>query len=209
MKIKIRLLLCAALAMLAAVLACRPSIAQDYKVGNRVAMPAGYSDKWLDAVVVAIDPGKPFPYRVHPLGYSPYADESFKASMLKAPGTVKTEPIGGIKDDPYLLAITGQKKFQPTKLIAGGYECWTLSGGRLQASMAVNFTIVDETTYHDAGGNRGSYRFDPASATLVFQGGGLDGVRGTYAQASNPPTASQPPSVTLTPSGDVCEHPVR
>lgn len=84
-------------------------MAQNYKVGDRVAMPAGYSDKWLDAVIIRIEPGSPYPYRVHPLGYVDTMDQSFSAQTLKPPGTVKTEPIGGIKDDPHLMAIIGQR----------------------------------------------------------------------------------------------------
>lgn len=186
--------------------------AQQWKVGDRVAMPAGYSDKWLQAVIVRVDPSSPFPYRVHPLGYLDTMDTSFNAAMLRAPGSVKTEPIGGIANDPWLMKVTGMKAFHPTTLYPGKYECWTLSQGGssyTQSAMILNFEILDNSHYRDVSGAVASYRFDPQTATLVFQGGALNGRQASYEQVSNPPTASQPPTVTLKVSGDRCQRPIR
>ena len=186
--------------------------AQQWKVGDRVAMPAGYSDKWLQAVIVRVDPSSPFPYRVHPLGYLDTMDTSFNAAMLRAPGSVKTEPIGGIANDPWLMKVTGMKAFHPTTLYPGKYECWTLSQGGssyTQSAMILNFEILDNSHYRDVSGAVASYRFDLQTATLVFQGGALNGQQAGYEQVSNPPTASQPPTVTLKVSGDQCQRPIR
>src|SRR6476659_9039786 len=81
---------------------------QSCTVGQRVAMPAGYQDKWLQAVIIEVKPGDTHPCRAHPLGYTPYADFSYKPSALRAPGSVPTQPVGGIADDPYLLAAQGR-----------------------------------------------------------------------------------------------------
>ena len=86
---------------------------QDCQIGQLVAMPAGYQDKWLQAVIVELRSGQTFPCRAHPLGYTPYADGSFKPLQLRAMDAVKTEPIGGIVDDPHLLKLKGQKAFKP------------------------------------------------------------------------------------------------
>ncbi|HUC61997.1 MAG TPA: hypothetical protein VMF53_08565 [Alphaproteobacteria bacterium] len=198
--------------LLAALLALAPgraawAQAQPYQVGDRVAAPFGA--QFLDSVIVRIDAGSPFPYRVHPLGYVNTMDTSFNAQMLHAPGSVKTAPVGGIANDPYLLAVQGKQPFHPTKVFTGAYQCWTLSGVRLEPALMLNFSILDGGRYRDHGGVAGAYAFDAASQTLVFQGGALDGRRAKYEQASDPPTASQPPAITLEASGDRCDRPIR
>ena len=168
--------------------------AQQWKVGDRVAMPAGYSDKWLQAVIVRVDPSSPFPYRVHPLGYLNTMDTSFNAAMLRAPGSVKTEPIGGIANDPWLMKVTGMTAFHPTTLYPGKYQCWTLSQGGssyTQSAMILNFEILDNSHYRDVSGAVASYRFDPQTATLVFQGGALNGRQASYSRS---PTRQRRPS---------------
>ncbi|HEY1633093.1 MAG TPA: hypothetical protein VGF56_17390 [Rhizomicrobium sp.] len=175
-----------------------------YRVGDRVAMPAGFGDKWMDAVVIKVDPSSPYPYRVHPLGYLDTMDQSFSETMLKARGAIATMPVGGIRNDPWLLKATGAKAFHPAGLMTGKYECWHGT----EASMALNFEVLDAHRYRDSGGMAGSYDFNAGSGALVFHGGGLNGVQARYEQASNPPTKSQPPTVTLKVSGDTCQHPV-
>jgi hypothetical protein len=187
-----------------AALAASAAMAADYKVGDRVAMPAGYGDKWLDAVVIKVDPSSPYPYRVHPLGYLDTMDESFNAAMLKPHGAIPTLPIAGIKNDPWLLKVTGAKAFHPTVVMAGKYECWQGT----QARLALNFEILDAHRYRDFGGTVGAYDFNAGTGALLFHGGGLNGQAASYEQASNPPTKSQPPTVTLKTSGDGCQHPV-
>lgn len=177
-----------------------------YKVGDRVAADFGVG--YLDSVIIRVDPKSPFPYRVHPLGYLSTMDSSFMGKMLKTPGSVPTKPQGGIADDPYLFAIQGKKAFHPVEIYRAAYECWTLSGGgsaSLQAAGILNFTILDQHRYRDIKGNTSTYKFNAANGTLVFEGGTLGGQRATYKQASNPPTASQPPSVTFVTSGDSCD----
>lgn len=183
------------------VLAVVTAQAQDWKVGDRVAMPAGYADKWLDAVVIRIDPGKPYPYRVHPLGYEDTMDQSFDAKSLKATGSIKTEVIATAKTDPVLLKLSGAKPFHPTKLYRGAYECWSWG----HAAMMLNFSIVDGDSYRDVSGKSGHYSFDADSGKLQFKGAALDGVQGSYTQSANPPLAQQPPTVTIAPSGDECQ----
>ena len=177
-----------------------------YKVGDAVAMPAGYSDKWLEAVVIEVDPkNATFPYRVHPLGYTPYADGQYMAKQLRPKGAVATQPIGGIVDDPYLLAAKGKTAYKPTQLVPGAYECVTLSNGHLVSAAILNFTILDGSRYRDLAGTTSAYRFDPGTGAVVFEGGALKGQSAKYSQASNPPVKSQPPQVTLEKSGDSCQ----
>jgi hypothetical protein len=179
------------------------------QVGQRVAMPAGYQDKWLQAVIIEVKPSDTHPCRAHPLGYTPYADFSYKPSALRAPGSVPTQPIGGIADDPYLLAAQGRKAFKPSKVLAGDYECFgfsgTYKGGQLTPRVGLNFSILDGGRYRDVGNTVGSYRFDAATGALVFHGGGLDGQQAKYAQTSDPPARAQPPSITFAVSGDACD----
>jgi hypothetical protein len=188
-------------------LAASAALAANYKVGDRVAMPAGFGDKWMDAVVIKIDPAAPYPYRVHPLGYLDTMDQSFSGAMLKPRGAIATMAVGGIANDPWLMKATGAKAFHPAAALTGKYECWTYSGGRLEAAMALNFEILDAHRYRDSGGTVGAYDFNAGTANLMFRGGGLNGQQAKYEQASNPPTKSQPPTVTLR-NGDSCQHPV-
>ena len=174
-------------------------------VGDRVASPAGHHDKWLQSVVVKVDPASPFPCRVHPLGYAFTMEESFKPSMLKAMGAIQTEPVGGMSNDPYLLTAQGKQAFKPSSIVPGSYECYALSSGRLSPRLALNFAILDGSNYRDFSGAAGTYRFDAASGGLVFNGAALAGQRATYAQPSNPPTRNAPPAVTFAVSGDTCD----
>ena len=207
------LLHAAALCLAGAVLLISATVeaaAQQYNVGDRVAAPFIGTD-YLDSVVVRIDPSSPYPYRVHPLGYLDTMDTSFPASMLKAPGSVPTKAIGGVADDPWLMKVNGTTKYQPAALFPGKYECWTLSSSgsaSLEAAMGLNFEILDGNQYRDSAGSVANYQFDAGSGNLVFQGGALGGQKAAYEQVSNPPTASQPPTVTFAVSGDSCQHPM-
>lgn len=179
-------------------------------LGQKVSMPAGYGGKWLQAVVTEVNQNNaPFICRVHPLGYTPYADSNLMPKQLKEPGSVMTEKIGGIVDDPYLLAAQGKTAFKPTSVVAGTYECATFTDKHLEARPALNFTILDGGKYRDSFGASGSYLFDAASGGLVFQGGALSGQRGTYKQASNPPVKSQPPEFDFDISHDACTMAMR
>lgn len=206
MRNRLQLFLIAALALGTALLTPPAAQAQQYRVGDRVAMPAGYGDKWLDAIIIRIDPSNAtFPYRVHPLGYTPYADANLMAKQLRPYGSVPTEPIGGIANDPYLLQVQGKTAFRPNHILPGVYECYAFSGGRLEPRPGLNFVIMEGGQYRSGGGSFGRYDFDPASGRVSFQHGGLDGQTGKYEQASNPPARKQPPSITLTRSGDSCD----
>jgi hypothetical protein len=150
--------------------------AAQYKVGDRVA--ADFGTGFLDSVIVKVDPGSPYPYRVHPLGYLDTMDSSFSAPMLHAAGSVPTKPVGGVADDPWLMKISGATAFHAEALLPGKYECWTLSSGgsaSLVAAMSLNFEILDASQYRDSAGGVASYHFDAGSGKLVFQGGALDG----------------------------------
>ncbi len=171
-----------------------------YKVGDRVAAPFG--TQYLDSVIIRVDPSSPFPYRVHPLGYIDTMDTSFSAQMLHTPGSVQTQPVGGITNDPWLMKVSGRKAFHPTTLYPGQYQCWSFN----EAVMMLNFAIIDAHHYRDHAGTVASYDFDAKSATLVFRGGTLNGQHASYEQASNPPNANQPPTVTLKASGDACQR---
>ena len=196
--------LIAGVALLAAPWAAQAQLA-DCKVGDRVAMPAGWGNKYLQAVVVALNPPNyALRCKVHPLGYAPYADTSFKPESLKAPGTVMTEPLGGVVDDPYLLAAQGKQAYKASRVLPGHYQCATFSDRRLEARPSLEFTILDDGRYQDAFGASGRYLFDAGSGGLVFHGGALDGQRGAYTQASDPPVKSQPPKFVYDVSHDTC-----
>lgn len=174
------------------------------QVGQRVAMK-NFRDKWVPAVVVAVDPSKPYPCRVHPLGYTEYQNESWPPSMLR-PASAATEPPGALASDPYLRqAQGGRPASRPGRVLPGSYECSALSGGRLSPRMALNFSIADGGRYRDVSGAAGTYRFDPGSGAIAFSGAALDGQRGRYEQPTTPPTRNQPPTVTLDVSHDSCE----
>ncbi len=178
---------------------------QQCHVGDKVASAAGFQDKWLQSVVIAVDPKSPYPCRVHPLGYASTMEQSFKPSMLKAVGAVATQPVGGLANDPYLLAAQGKKAFKPSSLVRGSYECYALSGGRLSPRMALNFTVLDGRNYKDAAGASGTYSFEATSGAMLFSGAALNGQHASYAQPSDPPSRNTPPAVTFTVSGDSCD----
>src|SRR6185312_4278228 len=182
---------------------------QSCTVGQQVAMPAGYQDKWLQAVIIEVKPGDTHPCRAHPLGYTPYADFSYKPSALRAMESVPTQPIGGIVDDPHLLALKGQKAFKATRVATGHYECAAFTGGRLEVRPSLEFTIVDKGNYRDAFGGHGTYAFDASSGAMAFRGGALDGQRGYYKQASDPPVKTQPPEFNFDVSHDTCTMAMR
>ncbi len=73
-------------------------------------------------------------------------------------------------------------------IAAGRYECYTLSGGELEAAMMENFSIGNGR-YRDAGGHAGSY--STSGGVITFHGGGLDGRRAVYVPgrvgSNNPP----------------------
>lgn len=171
-------------------------------VGQRVAVPAGYKDQWYQAVVIAVDPSKPYPCRVHPLGYASTEEQSFAPSMMRDPSAA-TLPIGADSTDPYLTG--GQQPAKPARILPGSYECYTGTGGALHSAMGENFTILDGSNYRDTAGAAGTYRFDAASGTVAFQGGALNGQRGVYQQPSTPPIKNRPPTVTIQASGDACD----
>jgi len=200
MRFRIRLPRAAAVLIAAACLTAAMAAAADYKAGDRVAAPFG--TQYLDSVIIRVDPSSPFPYRVHPLGYLDTMDTSFSAVMLHAPGSVQTQPVGGIANDPWLMKVSGRKAFHPTTLYPGQYECWSFN----EAVMMLNFAIIDAHHYRDHAGTVAGYDFNAQSGAVVFHGGTLNGQHASYEQASNPPTANQPPTVTLKASGDACQR---
>ena len=118
-------------------------------------------------------------------------------------------PIGGIVDDPHLLALKGQKAFKATRVATGHYECAAFTGGRLEVRPSLEFTIVDKGNYRDAFGGHGTYAFDASSGAMAFRGGALDGQRGYYKQASDPPVKTQPPEFNFDVSHDTCTMAMR
>ncbi|HEV2561986.1 MAG TPA: hypothetical protein VGT78_07575 [Rhizomicrobium sp.] len=188
-----------------ALLAASAAFAADYKVGDLVASPDGFNDKYYESVVIAVDPTNTFEYRVHPLGFLNTMDESFMGKQLHAVGSVPMMPQGGILNDPWLLKVKGIKAYHPTTLYRGKYECVTLTDGELVSAAILNFEILDAHRYRDLSGNVFSYSFDANSSTLVFHGGGLNGQVATYEQTANPPAKTQPPTVTFKVSGDSCQ----
>ncbi len=181
-----------------------------YKVGDKVAMPAGFDGKYLQAVITEIDPNnKTFPYKVHPLGYTPYADGHYNDQQLKPYGSVPMQPIGGIVDDPYLLAAQGKKAFQPTQMYAANYECVTLTDNQLVSAALINFTVLNDHQYRDAAGEIGTYQLNPQTGAVNFLSGGLFGQPAIYRQPSNPPVKSAPPQLNLTNSTDTCDAQIK
>lgn len=183
------------------------------EVGQAVAVK-NFRDKWIPAVIVAVDPGKPYPCRVHPLGYTEYENSSWAASMLK-PRSAATEPPGGLTSDPYLQAAQGQggqgqatvgkRGVKPGVIVPGLYECYALTSGHLSPRLTLNINIVDASHYRDAAGGAGTYTYDAGSGAISFSGAGLNGQRATYSMPANPPTARNPATITYVVSGDSCD----
>lgn len=171
------------------------------QVGDKVAAPFA-GGKLLPSVVVAVNPGQPFPCRVHPLGYVNTMDTSFKPSML-APAAAANAAPGGIASDPYLTG--GAAAPRPAAVLPGSYQCFALTGARLSPRLALNFTVLDGSSYRDASGAAGRYSFDAASGAMVFQGAGLDGQQAVFQQPTAPPSRNQPPRVVFRVSGDTCD----
>jgi hypothetical protein len=76
-------------------------------------------------------------------------------------------------------------------LSTGSYECWANG----QARMMMNFTIRSSTQYVGSDGKPGSYRYEPATGRVTFQGGALDGAMpagffAIYHAPSGKPTVS-------------------
>jgi hypothetical protein len=176
-----------------------PAVAANYRAGDRVAAPFG--TQFLDSVIIHVDPSSPYPYRVHPLGYLDTMDSSFSAVMLHAPGSVHTQPDGGIANDPWLMKVSARKAFHPATLYPGAYECWSFN----EAVMILNFSIIDAHHYRDHAGAVAGYDFNAQSGAVMFHGGTLNGQQASYEQPSNPPNANNPPTVTLKASGDSCQ----
>ena len=168
-------------------------------------MPAGYGGKWLNAVVIEVNQNSaPFICRTHPLGYTPYANGSYMPKQLSDPGSVTMQPIGGIVDDPYLLAAQGKQAYKATSVAAGHYSCAAFTDKHLVARPSLEFTILGGQGYQDAFGAKGTYAFDAGSGSMVFHGAALDGQRGAYKQASNPPVKGRPPEFNFDVSHDSC-----
>ncbi len=163
------------------------------KVGERVE----YVDngKWYKAIITdrrddsanQLDGRLYTPYRVHPLGFNRYSDAwvccavfSDARSQLRAAGSGPTEPVpGGEANDEVLRGMHPVAAARPGPAGSGGgvpakrYHCVYFAGNALVD--AAPLTITGSGTY--AGG---TYRFDPASSTLQFRGGDLDGQRAEY-----------------------------
>ncbi|HTR83760.1 MAG TPA: hypothetical protein VMI56_04745 [Reyranella sp.] len=187
-------------------IAAGPAAAQlsSCQVGQAVAAK-NFRDRWAPAVVIAVEPGKPYPCRVHMLGYNDLEQQSWAPSMLR-PASAATEPPGALTSDPWLQKVQGKAApAKPGAIIPGAYECYALTGGRLSPRLTLNFTIVDGRNYRDASGASGTYSFDAGSGGIVFTGAGLNGQRATYSQPATPPTRNNPPNVTYVVSGDSCD----
>jgi hypothetical protein len=89
-------------------------------------------------------------------------------------------------------------------MVMGRYECWTYSGGRLEAAMMENFTLYGGGRYTDAGGHSGSYTV--SGGMITFRSAALNGVRGGYIQgrvgSNNPPHVQ---FVNAHGNGDECD----
>ncbi|MBS0547972.1 MAG: hypothetical protein JSR24_09490 [Proteobacteria bacterium] len=178
------------------------------QVGQRVAYKNHY-DKWTPGVVIAVNPGSPYPCRVHRLGANDLEQESWPASGLRPPEAA-TEPVGPDTTDPWLRGAGGRAAPQQPHAVPGGraaavlrgnYECYNFGRPRIM----LNLSILDARTYRDSSGTTAHYSFDPATGMIVFQGGILDGQRATFAQPTNPPSARNPPTITYQVSGDSCD----
>jgi hypothetical protein len=89
-------------------------------------------------------------------------------------------------------------------MVMGRYECWTYTGGHLQAAMMENFSLAGGGRYTDAGGHAGTYSV--SGEVLTFHGGGLNGVHGKYIPGV--PGSANPPHVQFIGSrgsGDACD----
>jgi hypothetical protein len=108
---------------------------------------------------------------------------------------------------PSMLAAAPPKKPAPYSggpMVMGRYECWTYTGGHLQAAMMENFSLAGGGRYADAGGHAGTYSV--SSGLLTFHGGGLNGVRAKYIPGV--PGSANPPHMQFIGSrgsGDECD----
>ena len=108
---------------------------------------------------------------------------------------------------PYVVAAAPAHKpaaFSGGPMVMGRYECWTYTGGHLEAAMMENFSLAGGGRYTDAGGHAGTY--SASSGLLTFHGGGLNGVQGKYIPGV--PGSANPPHMQFIGSrgsGDECD----
>jgi hypothetical protein len=100
------------------------------------------------------------------------------------------------------------KKPQPPNpggpMVTGRYECWTYTGGHLEAAMMENFSLAGGGQYKDAGGHAGTYAV--SSGLITFRGAALNGVQARYIQGV--PGSANPPHIQFLGSrgsGDECD----
>jgi hypothetical protein len=196
--------------------------ADPWTIGQRVTVNG--SDKKMDGVVVKIGDDKdPVVYKGCTRVHFDYEGPDQKVGQwfcdpvgfgLVPVGPPAGPPVGpkaGLDNPPAALVLArlgpeiAQAPGKPSAVLAGNYECYALTGGRLSPRGGLNFTILAGGTYRDAANTAGTYSFDAASSGIVFTGAGLDGQRASYAQPSTPPVKRAPPAVTFALSGDSCD----
>lgn len=115
--------------------------------------------------------------------------------FLKAPTKVALNPPAPKKPEPL-------KRDGP--IVMGRYECWTYTGGHLEAAMMENFTFSGAGRYSDATGHVGTYSVTAGS--IAFRGAALNGVQAKYIQGKvgspNPPHVQ---FIGARGSGDECD----
>jgi hypothetical protein len=107
---------------------------------------------------------------------------------------------------PYLVSTAPKTPapFSGGPMVMGRYECWTYTGGHLEAAMMENFSLAGGGRYTDAGGHAGTYSV--SSGLLTFRGGGLNGMRAKYIPGV--PGSANPPHMQFIGSrgsGDECD----
>jgi hypothetical protein len=119
---------------------------------------------------------------------------TINGKLVKAPTKVAMNPVAPKKPQP--------KPGGP--MVMGRYECWTYSGGHLEAAMMENFSLAGGGRYTDAGGHAGTYAV--SAGVLTFHGAGLNGLQGRY--IAGVPGSANPPHVQFIGargSGDNCD----
>ena len=76
----------------------------------------------------------------------------------------------------WMLRAAGPGAVAGDKLVNGVYPCYSSTGGTLNY-MFMDIQIDGPDSYRDKKGNKGKYRLDPASGSIVFESGPLTKAR--------------------------------
>lgn len=95
-------------------------------------------------------------------------------------------------------ALTHVRSASGSGLVLGKYECYILSGGALEATLAVNFTLFPGGRFTDYENNSGTYSY--ANGWVTLHGTGLNGQRLRY--TAGVVHSNHPPNLTYVRNGE-------